>query len=142
MGVLGGQWTLLIARDIISGINKFDKIQKNLQISRNLLTQRLKEMEKEGLLQKKVPEGLKRAVYIPTKKCFDLTNVFIAFIEWSEKWGYLPKKSKVKIRSKETGEELTLALTSKEEANDAHEPIIEISSQVNPAINWNLMRQE
>ena len=53
MGILGGQWTLLIARDLMMGINNFDKIQKSLMISRNLLTQRLKEMEKEGLTEKK-----------------------------------------------------------------------------------------
>ena len=29
MAVLGGQWTLLIARDLMNGINKFDNIQKS-----------------------------------------------------------------------------------------------------------------
>ena len=86
MAVLGGQWTLLIARDLMNGINKFDNIQKSLKISRNLLTQRLQQMEGHGLIQKIVPDGLKRSIYKPTEKCFDLMNTLIALSEWSEKW--------------------------------------------------------
>ena len=86
MAVLGGQWTLLIARDLMNGINKFDNIQKSLKISRNLLTQRLQQMESNGLAQKVVPDGLKRSIYKPTQKCFDLTNTLLALSEWSEKW--------------------------------------------------------
>ena len=65
LGILGGQWTLLIARDLMNGINKFDKLQDSLKISRNLLTVRLRQMEKDGLTKKVVPDGLKRAIYLP-----------------------------------------------------------------------------
>ena len=52
MAILGGQWTLLIARDIMNGINKFDSIQRSLSISQNLLSQRLQQMECYGLTKK------------------------------------------------------------------------------------------
>ena len=67
MAILGGQWTLLIARDLMNGINKFDSIQKSLNISRNLLTQRLQQMKSHGLTKKVVPDKLKRAMYKPTQ---------------------------------------------------------------------------
>lgn len=127
MGVLGSQWTLLIARDLINGINNFDKIQKNLEISRNLLTQRLKEMEKEGLTRKVIPDGLRRAIYKPTKKCFDLVNVMIALIEWSEKWDPDPTGPRVSILSKADGKDLKLALVNKEEAKALSEQFPEIT---------------
>ena len=119
LGILGGQWTLLIARDLMNGVNKFDKLQRSLKISRNLLTQRLRKMEEHGLAKKVVPDGLKRAIYLPTKKCIDLTNILLAFSEWSEKWMPDPEGPRVKVCDCENGEELKLALLPENEAKAA-----------------------
>ena len=116
MAVLGGQWTLLIARDLMNGINKFDNIQKSLKISRNLLTQRLQQMESNGLTQKVVPDGLKRSIYKPTQKCFDLTNTLLALSEWSEKWIPDPNGPRIKVTSPKTGESLKLAVLPSKQA--------------------------
>jgi DNA-binding HxlR family transcriptional regulator len=116
MAILGGQWTLLIARDLMNGINKFDGIQKNLNISRNLLAQRLQQMESHGLTKKVVPNGLKRAIYKPTQKCFDLINTFLALSEWSEKWIPDPNGPRISVTSPETGESLKLALLPSKQA--------------------------
>ena len=110
MGILGGQWTLLIARDLMNGINKFDNIQRSLQISRNLLTQRLQQMEQNGLAKKVVPEGLKRAVYKPTQKCFDLVNTLLALSEWSEKWMPDPNGPRISVKNPKSGKVLKLGL--------------------------------
>ena len=112
MAVLGGQWTLLIARDLMNGINKFDNIQRSLKISRNLLTQRLVQMEEDGLTKKIVPEGFKRAIYKPTQKCFDLVNTLLALSEWSEKWMPDPNGPRISVRSPKTGKKLKLALVT------------------------------
>ena len=110
MAVLGGQWTLLIARDLMNGINKFDNIQRSLKISRNLLTQRLRQMEKHGLAQKVVPDGVKRAIYRPTQKCFDLINTLLALSEWSEKWMPDPNGPRISVKSSSSGKRLQLGL--------------------------------
>jgi DNA-binding HxlR family transcriptional regulator len=116
MAILGGQWTLLIARDLMNGINKFDSIQKSLKISRNLLAQRLLQMEGNGLAQKVVPDGLKRSIYKPTQKCFDLINTLIALSEWSEKWIPDPNGPRIKVTSPKTGEILKLAMLPSKQA--------------------------
>ena len=116
MAILGGQWTLLIARDLMNGIHNFDSIQRSLKISRNLLTQRLQQMESHGLTKKVVPDGLKRAIYKPTQKCFDLLNTFLALSEWSEKWVPDPNGPRIKVTSPKTGENLKLALLPYEQA--------------------------
>ena len=116
MAVLGGQWTLLIARDLMNGINKFDNIQKNLKISRNLLTQRLQQMESKKKTKKVVPDGLKRSIYKPTQKCFDLTNTLLALSEWSEKWIPDPNGPRIKVTSPKTGESLKLAVLPSKQA--------------------------
>ena len=50
LSILGDKWTLLIARDIMMGNQNFESIQNNLNISRNLLTERLKSMASKRLI--------------------------------------------------------------------------------------------
>ena len=127
MAVLGGQWTLLIARDLMNGINKFDNIQRSLKISRNLLTQRLVQMEEDGLTKKIVPEGFKRAIYKPTQKCFDLVNTLLALSEWSEKWMPDPNGPRISVRSPKTGKKLKLALVTSDKKEKLGHTAIDIN---------------
>ena len=138
LGILGGQWTLLIARDLLNGVNKFDQIQRNLRISRNLLTQRLREMEKIGLAEKIVPKGFKRAIYQPTRKCIDLANILIALIEWSEKWDPDTTGPRIQIKSAKSGEPLKLALLSATKVHKKNEKTLEINYKSNPKVTWAL----
>ena len=126
LGILGGQWTLLIARDLMNGVNKFDKLQRSLKISRNLLTQRLRKMEEHGLAKKVVPDGLKRAIYLPTKKCIDLTNILLAFSEWSEKWMPDPLGPRIEVKRKKNGKALRLALVPSDQVEKLAEEDFEI----------------
>ncbi len=95
LSVLGDKWTLLIARDILMGNTNFEGIQRSLKISRNLLTERLKTMIENKILEKHVPENKKRAKYLPTHKCSDLMKIFLSLSLWSEKWMPDPKRPKI-----------------------------------------------
>ena len=86
LSILGDKWTLLIARDIIMGNQNFESIQKNLNISRNLLTERLKSMVNEKLITRYVPDNKKRAKYVPTERCKDLVKVFLSLSLWADRW--------------------------------------------------------
>lgn len=83
---LGDQWTLLIARDVMMGVSTFEGFQRSLKMSRNLLTQRLRAMEIDGIVKRVIPPARKRAEYKPTQKCRDLFKVMISIKDWSEKW--------------------------------------------------------
>ena len=86
LSILGDKWTLLIARDIMMGNQNFESIQNNLNISRNLLTERLKAMTDKKLIRRYVPSDKKRAVYVPTERCEDLVRVFLSLSLWADKW--------------------------------------------------------
>ncbi len=86
LSILGDKWTLLIARDIMMGNQNFEAIQKNLHISRNLLTERLKSMVSEKLIIRYTPNNRKRATYIPTERCNDLVKVFLSLSLWADRW--------------------------------------------------------
>ena len=95
LSILGDKWTLLIARDIIMGNQNFESIQKNLNISRNLLTERLKSMVNEKLITRYVPDNKKRAKYVPTERCRDLVKVFLSLSLWADRW--VPDTSRPKM---------------------------------------------
>ena len=95
LSILGNKWTLLIARDIMMGNQNFDSIQNNLNISRNLLTERLKFMINEKLIRRYVPNKKKRATYVPTERCNDLVRVFLSLSLWADRWVPDPKRQKI-----------------------------------------------
>ena len=86
LGAIGDQWTLLIVRDAINGVQRFEDFQERLGISRNLLSSRLKQMVADGLLDRAPIEGSRRFAYVPTKKCKDLRKILLALAEWGETW--------------------------------------------------------
>ena len=95
LSILGDKWTLLIARDIMMGNQNFDSIQKSLNISRNLLTERLKFMVNKELIRRQIPDNKKRAMYVPTERCRDLVKVFISLSLWADRW--VPDSRRPKI---------------------------------------------
>ena len=95
LSILGDKWTLLIARDIMMGNQNFESIQNNLNISRNLLTERLKSMTTNKLIRRYVPNNKKRAMYVPTQRCNDLVKIFLSLSLWADRW--IPDKKRPKI---------------------------------------------
>ncbi len=51
--VIGERWTLLIVRDIFLGIRRFEDIQRDLGVARNVLQVRLERLVEEGILVKR-----------------------------------------------------------------------------------------
>lgn len=119
LSVLGDKWTLLIARDIIMGNQNFEIIQNNLNISRNLLTERLKSMIEQKLITRYVPNNKKRAMYVPTERCNDLVKVFLSLSLWADRWFPDKKRSKISgiINDKPTEVGLQIVPFSSEEKN-------------------------
>ena len=108
LSVLGDKWTLLIARDILMGNNNFEGIQNSLKISRNLLTERLKSMVANKILERHVPKDKKRAKYLPTDRCSDLMKIFLSLSLWSEKW--IPDAKRPKIAAVVDAEKIPIDL--------------------------------
>src|SRR5687767_10713177 len=85
--VIAERWTPLILRDLALGISRFDAIQRDLGISRKVLTERLAALIDEGIVQR-VPyqEHPPRHDYWLTEKGVDLARVLIAMQVWGDKW--------------------------------------------------------
>jgi DNA-binding HxlR family transcriptional regulator len=85
--VVGEWWSLLIVRDALLGVRRFDDFQQRLGISRNILTQRLQRLVEQEVLER-VPyqDNPPRHEYRPTPKGRDLWLVVTAMRQWGEKW--------------------------------------------------------
>ncbi|MEO1054384.1 MAG: helix-turn-helix domain-containing protein [Bacteroidota bacterium] len=83
----GDKWTFLIIRDLVEG-KKFykDFINSKEGIATNILSDRLKKLEQNGIIVSKVYEQLKtKKEYSLTEKGKDLIPVLIEMIVWSDK---------------------------------------------------------
>lgn len=86
LDIVGESWTLLILRDVLQGLRRFDEIQKSLGIATNVLTARLKRLVDEGLLeQRRYSQHPPRYEYVPTDKGRELGAVLLYLIAWGNK---------------------------------------------------------
>src|SRR5258706_191124 len=81
--VVGERWTLLIIRDVLLGLHRFDEFQESLGIARNVLTDRLNRLVDEGVLERVLySERPERYEYQLTKKGLDLNIALTALRQW------------------------------------------------------------
>ena len=89
--VVGERWTLLIIRDVLLGLHRFDEFQESLGIARNVLTDRLNRLVDEGVLERVLySERPERYEYHLTEKGLDLNIALTALRQWGD--DYLSEK--------------------------------------------------
>jgi DNA-binding HxlR family transcriptional regulator len=84
--IIGSKWTVLILRELCDGTKRFGELEKNLEgISSKTLSIRLKELEKNGILKKKIyPTIPPKAEYTLTPKGQSLKSIISSMHEWGE----------------------------------------------------------
>jgi DNA-binding HxlR family transcriptional regulator len=84
--VLGDRWTLLIIRDAFLGLRRFDDFQRDLDIARNVLTDRLGRLVDEGILEKRrYQQRPERFEYRLTDKGRGLWPITMALMHWGDR---------------------------------------------------------
>lgn len=84
LDVVGDRWSLLIVRELILGPRRFTDLIDGLPgISRNLLTQRLRDLEREGVIvRRELPPPAARQVYELTADGRDLADAMVPLVAW------------------------------------------------------------
>ena len=85
--VIGGRWKVLILRELFNGTKRFGQLNRGLErISQKMLTQQLREMEKEGIVHRKVfPQIPPKVEYSLTPLGRSLEPVLDAMHAWGLK---------------------------------------------------------
>ncbi len=85
--VVGEWWTPLVVREVFFGRRRFDEIQRDLGISRNILTDRLTSLVEAGVLERRdIGQVGTRHEYHLTEKGRDLWPVLAALMQWGDRW--------------------------------------------------------
>jgi DNA-binding HxlR family transcriptional regulator len=84
--VVGERWTLLILRDAVLGIERFEDFQRSLGIASNTLVNRLKLLCDEAVLER-VPDPQRpgRPKYLLTPKGRELAPALIVLMKWGDR---------------------------------------------------------
>ena len=86
--LIGKKWVILILRELLAGNRRFNELLRSLKgISPGVLSQRLNEMEKMGIITREVyAEVPLRVEYSLTEKGGDLKEAMQSLAEWQIKW--------------------------------------------------------
>ena len=83
LDLLGERWTLMIVRDMLVGATRFNDLARGLPgLSRSLLTQRLRSLERAGLVVRVDGE------YLLTDSGHELEPVVFGLGAWGAKWTF------------------------------------------------------
>ncbi|PXX51429.1 HxlR family transcriptional regulator [Hungatella effluvii] len=82
--LISDRWKVLIIRDLLDGTKRFGELKKSIgSISQKVLTSNLREMEGDGLVNRKVyAEVPPRVEYTLTDTGYSLKPILDAMVEW------------------------------------------------------------
>jgi DNA-binding HxlR family transcriptional regulator len=104
LDTIGEWWSLLIIREAMLGIRRFNDFQRSLGLARNILSARLKKLVASGILQM-VPaeDGSPYQEYVLTEKGNDLLPVLISLRQWGDRYLFASGEPHTVIVDKKLG---------------------------------------
>ncbi|WP_040525808.1 winged helix-turn-helix transcriptional regulator [Gordonia effusa] len=85
--IIGERWSVLLIRDAMMGITRFEDFRARTGIARNILSSRLDDLVSNGILTRvQYADKPVRHEYVLTEKGMDLWHVLGAMAQWGDKW--------------------------------------------------------
>jgi DNA-binding HxlR family transcriptional regulator len=85
--ILGDRWCLLLVREMLRGVRHFNEMERSIPgISRSTLAQRLRHLEREGIIQRRVGPDGRGTDYLLTDAGRELGGVVGALNDWGVRW--------------------------------------------------------
>ena len=105
--LIGERWTLLVIRDIFAGFRRFDEIQQDLGVARNVLAGRLQRLVDDGILERRpYSDTPPRYEYFLTEKGIDLWPILVAMMRWGDRHADWTDGPPLVVRHKDCGGEM------------------------------------
>jgi DNA-binding HxlR family transcriptional regulator len=100
---VGEWWSMLIMRDALHGLTRFDEFQRSLGIAPNMLARRLNALVEAGMLERRrYSEHPPRDEYVPTARGRDFRPVLLSLLAWGNRH-FAPEGASVQLLDAETG---------------------------------------
>jgi DNA-binding HxlR family transcriptional regulator len=85
--LIGDRWTLLIVRDALRGVRRFDDFRARLGVAHNVLSDRLSRLTEAGVFERRrYQERPDRYEYHLTRQGKDLWPVLMALLLWGDRY--------------------------------------------------------
>jgi DNA-binding HxlR family transcriptional regulator len=124
--IVGERWTLLVVREAMLGVHRFDDIQRDLGVARNVLQSRLERLVDHGILERRrYQERPDRYGYHLTDKGLDLWPAVVALMSWGDKHARPPGGRPVELEHRGCGG-----------AVDAHRTCMTCGEKLGPRDVW------
>jgi DNA-binding HxlR family transcriptional regulator len=102
--MIGERWTILILRDVFLGVRRFDELQEDLGVARNVLATRLDRLTRDGILEKApYQERPLRNEYRLTDKGIALWPVIVELMRFGDQYVSAPEGPPTVVRHKDCG---------------------------------------
>ena len=127
--IVGEWWTLLIVRDALFGVTRFDEFSTRLGIARNVLTQRLDTLVEHGVMTREpYQDNPVRYDYRLTDKGRDLYPILVALLQWGDKYCADPDGPSLLIEHRDCGAPVEAVV----QCAHGHGPLRPSESQTRP----------
>ncbi|GLZ13097.1 HxlR family transcriptional regulator [Actinomadura sp. NBRC 104425] len=84
--VIGERWSLLVIRELVYGVRRFDAIARNTGAPRDILTTRLRKLETAGIVRRELySERPARYEYHLTESGWELSDVLAVLMSWGDR---------------------------------------------------------
>lgn len=104
---IGDKWSIMIIRDALYGIKAFSTFEKDLGISKNILTARLEHLIEHGVMEKvQSAPNSPRFAYALTNKGRALLPVIVAIGQWGDQWIFGEDNKPIVLKDKKTNDML------------------------------------
>ena len=114
--VIGDRWAVLILRDLMFGLSKYDDLRRSTGMPHGTLADRLKHLEENELIERRpYQSNPERYEYILTRKGWDSALITQALLQVGDKWAVTGDLGPpVRLIDRKSGRRLKLALVDVE----------------------------
>lgn len=87
MEALGDRWGLLVMRDLLLGLTRYDDLRKSSGVTNATLSDRLKRLEATGLVERRLYQSKPdRYDYLPSRRGQDIALLIQAMMQIGDRW--------------------------------------------------------
>jgi len=118
LALIGDRWSFRILRESFFGVRRFDDMQRNLGIARNILARCLDRLVEGGILAKRPYQTRpKRFEYVLSPAGLDLYPAFLLLMAWGDAWRRPAEGVPLIIRHRPCGAPIRAALINADSGN-------------------------
>ena len=113
LDLIGEKWSMLVLRDAMNGVRRFDDFRRHVGLSESVLADRLRKLVAAGILDTvpySEPGSRTRHEYRLTRKGWELWPVMIALKQWGDRYTADPEGPPLEVVHADCGERVRAAV--------------------------------